>query len=86
MHVFLIRTISWLSSLFQESKLRDEINQLKKDLEIQDDIIRHRKNEAAERENLISGYRQGYNDYKKQRDEQHDERKYDHFSVCINFL
>nr|GMD21392.1 structural maintenance of chromosomes protein 3 [Ipomoea batatas] len=58
-----------------ESKLRDEINQLKKDLEIQDDIIRHRKNEAAERENLISGYRRGYNDYKRQRDEMHDERK-----------
>ncbi|XP_019197795.1 PREDICTED: structural maintenance of chromosomes protein 3 [Ipomoea nil] len=63
------------SNQMQESKLRDEINQLKKDLEIQDDIIRHRKNEAAERENLISGYRRGYNDYKRQRDEMHDERK-----------
>lgn len=59
----------------QESKLRDEINQLHRDINTQDDIIMHRKNEATEREAVISGYRQSYSAFKKQRDELHDERK-----------
>ncbi|CAH9100174.1 unnamed protein product [Cuscuta epithymum] len=59
----------------QESQLRGEIKQLHEDMKIHDDIIMHRKNEAAVREALISGYRQSYTAFKRQRDEQHDERK-----------
>ncbi|PIN05754.1 hypothetical protein CDL12_21708 [Handroanthus impetiginosus] len=63
------------SILVQEQKLRDEIEQLKKDIQEQEAYIKGRKDEAAELESLISGYRQGYNQYKSERDKLHDERK-----------
>ncbi|KAI3461220.1 hypothetical protein Pfo_017883 [Paulownia fortunei] len=63
------------SNLVQERKLRDEIEQLKKDIREHDAYIKGRKDEAAELESLISGYRQGYNQYKSERDKLHDERK-----------
>ncbi|KAL0437108.1 UNVERIFIED_CONTAM: Structural maintenance of chromosomes protein 3 [Sesamum radiatum] len=63
------------SNLVQEKKLRDEIEQLKKDIREQDAYIKNRKDEAAELESLISGYRQGYSQYKAERDKLHDERK-----------
>ncbi|KAL0460857.1 UNVERIFIED_CONTAM: Structural maintenance of chromosomes protein 3 [Sesamum latifolium] len=61
--------------LMDEKKLRDEIEQLKKDIREQDAYIKNRKDEAAELESLISGYRQGYSQYKAERDKLHDERK-----------
>lgn len=76
--------------LFQEKKLRDEIEQLKKDIREQDAYIKGRKGEAAELESLISGYRQGYNLYILERDKLHDERKYDYhfdrFSCEVLFM
>lgn len=69
-----------LTFLFlQERKLKDEINQLKKDLEEQDAYVFGRKNEAAALENLVSGYREVYSQYKAERDKLHTERKYDLF-------
>ncbi|KAL0418391.1 UNVERIFIED_CONTAM: Structural maintenance of chromosomes protein 3, partial [Sesamum radiatum] len=59
----------------KEKTLRDEIEQLKKDIREQDAYIKNRKDEAAELESLISGYRQGYSQYKAERDKLHDERK-----------
>ncbi|GFP97186.1 structural maintenance of chromosomes protein 3 [Phtheirospermum japonicum] len=58
-----------------ERKLMDEIKQLERDILEQDAYIKGRKDEAAELESLISGYRQGYNQYKVERDKLHDERK-----------
>ncbi|KAL0370253.1 UNVERIFIED_CONTAM: Structural maintenance of chromosomes protein 3 [Sesamum angustifolium] len=55
--------------------LRDEIEQLKKDIREQDAYLKNRKDEAAELESLISGYRQVYSQYKAERDKLHDERK-----------
>lgn len=63
------------SNLVQEKKLRDEIEQLNREIREQDDYIKGRKDEAAKLESLISGYRQGYNHYKLERDRLHDERK-----------
>ncbi|XP_073140120.1 structural maintenance of chromosomes protein 3 [Henckelia pumila] len=63
------------SNRVQERKLKDEIDQLEKDIGEQDAYIKGRKSEAAEFESLISGYRQGYNQYKVERDKLHDERK-----------
>ncbi|XP_073271974.1 structural maintenance of chromosomes protein 3 [Primulina huaijiensis] len=63
------------SNRIQERKLRDEIDLLEKDIREQDAYIKGRKSEAAEFESLISGYRQGYNHYKVERDKLHDERK-----------
>ncbi|CAA0841357.1 Structural maintenance of chromosomes protein 3 [Striga hermonthica] len=63
------------SNLAQEAKLRDEIEQLKRDILEKDDYIKGRKDEAAELESRISGYRQGYNEYKLERDKLHDKRK-----------
>lgn len=63
--------------LFQEKKLRDEIEQLKKDIREQDAYIKGRRDEAAKLESLISGYRQSYSQFKLERDRLHDERKYD---------
>ncbi|KAG8371091.1 hypothetical protein BUALT_Bualt13G0050800 [Buddleja alternifolia] len=63
------------SNLVQEQKLRDEIEQLKKEIREQDAYIKGRKAEAAEYESHISGYRQGYNKYKAERDKLHDDRK-----------
>ncbi|XP_057782126.1 structural maintenance of chromosomes protein 3-like [Salvia miltiorrhiza] len=63
------------SNLDQEKKLRDEIEQLNRDIQAQDDYIKGRKDEAAKLESLISGYRQSYNQYKVERDKLHDERK-----------
>lgn len=67
----------------QERKLRDEIDLLEKDIREQDAYIKGRKSEAAEFESLISGYRQGYNQYKVERDKLHDERKYDYYYACF---
>ncbi|KAL1558286.1 Structural maintenance of chromosomes protein 3 [Salvia divinorum] len=63
------------SNLVQEKKLRDEIEQLNKEIRAQDDYIKGRKDDAAKLESLISGYRQSYNQYKVERDKLHDERK-----------
>lgn len=63
------------SNLMQERKLNDEIDQLKKDMRDQDDIIKVRKVEVGKKESLISGYRNAYNQYKVERDKLHDERK-----------
>lgn len=63
------------SNLMQERKLKDEIDQLKKDMSDQDDIIKVRKVEVEKKESLISGYRNAYNQYKMERDKLHDERK-----------
>ena len=72
----------------QEKKLRDEIEQLNKEIRAQDDYIKGRKDDAAKLESLISGYRQSYNQYKVERDKLHDERKYEfcfiHFSIKVN--
>ncbi|EPS67666.1 hypothetical protein M569_07108, partial [Genlisea aurea] len=62
------------SNLEQERKLRDEIEQLEKDINDQDSYIKGRKDEAHELESLISGYRQEYNQYKSERNKLHDER------------
>lgn len=67
--------------MFQEAKLRDEIQQLEKDIEKQDAYIAGRKGEIAQLDSLISGYRQGYSLYKTERDKLHDERKYDCYAV-----
>ncbi|KAL7127032.1 hypothetical protein ABFS83_14G226900 [Erythranthe nasuta] len=63
------------SNLVQEQKLRDELKQLEKDILEHDAYIKGRKSEAAELESLISGYIQGYNQFKLNRDELHDKRK-----------
>ncbi|KAH6774821.1 Structural maintenance of chromosomes family protein [Perilla frutescens var. frutescens] len=63
------------SNLVQEKKLRDEIEQLNREIREQDDYIKGRKDEAAKLASLISGYREGYNHYKLERDRLHDERK-----------
>lgn len=63
--------------LFQEKKLRDEIEQLKKDIREQDAYIKGRRDEAAKLESLILGYRQSYSQFKLERDKLHDERKYE---------
>ncbi|KAH0664375.1 hypothetical protein KY284_029306 [Solanum tuberosum] len=63
------------STLMQEKKLQDEIDQLKKDMRDQDDIIKVRKVEVDKKETFISGYRNAYNQYKVDRDKLHDERK-----------
>lgn len=63
------------STLMQEKKLQDEIDQLKKDMRDQDDIIKVRKVEVDKKETFISGYRNAYNQYKVDRDKLHNERK-----------
>lgn len=63
------------SNLMQEKKLQDEIDQLKKDMRDQDDIVKVRKVEVDKKESLISGYRNAYNQYIVNRDKLHDERK-----------
>ncbi|CAN4099065.1 unnamed protein product [Withania somnifera] len=63
------------SNLIQERKLKDEIDQLKKDMRDQDDMIKVRKVEVDKKQSLISGYRNAYNQFKVERDKMHDERK-----------
>ncbi|KAM7522838.1 hypothetical protein LguiA_012740 [Lonicera macranthoides] len=63
------------SNLMQEKKLMDEIDQLKADLEEKDAYIKGRETDIAALGSLISGYRDGFNQYKLQRDKLHDERK-----------
>ncbi|KAL8479922.1 hypothetical protein ACS0TY_026749 [Phlomoides rotata] len=63
------------SNQVQEKKLRDEIEQLKKDIREQDAYIKGRRDEATKLESLISGYRQSYSQFKLERDRLHDERK-----------
>ncbi|KAL3820446.1 hypothetical protein ACJIZ3_006351 [Penstemon smallii] len=59
----------------QKRKLMDEIEQLEKDIHELVAYIEGRNSEAAALESLISGYRQGYNHYKVERDKLHDERR-----------
>ncbi|KAL8029530.1 hypothetical protein ABFS82_14G227100 [Erythranthe guttata] len=63
------------SNLVQEKKLREELDQLRKDIREHDASIKVRKAEVAELESRISGYIRGYNQYKLERDELHDKRK-----------
>ncbi|CAK9175462.1 unnamed protein product [Ilex paraguariensis] len=63
------------SNLLQKDKLRDEIDQLKLELKEQESYFKGRQTEKAALESLISGYREGFNQYKAQRDKLHDERK-----------
>lgn len=63
------------SNRAQEQKLKDEIEQLEKDIREQDAYITGRKNEAVSLESHISGYREKYNQYRVKRDELLDERK-----------
>lgn len=63
------------STLMQEKKLQDEIDQLKNDMRDQDDIIKVRKVDVDKKETFISGYRNAYNQYKVDRDKLHNERK-----------
>lgn len=68
----------------QEKKLKDEIEKLKTDLEEKDAYINGRQTDAAALESFISRYREGFNQYKIQRDKLHDERKYDFFThFCV---
>ena len=62
--------------MFQEDKLKDEIQLLHTDIQEQDMYVERRKTEIAALESLISQYREGYNQYKLQRDKLQDERKY----------
>lgn len=78
--LYLIVLISFFFSS-QEKKLQDEIDQLKKDMRDQDDIVKVRKVEVDKKESLISGYRNAYNQYIVNRDKLHDERKYDYFQL-----
>ncbi|KAL6527888.1 Structural maintenance of chromosomes protein 3 [Orobanche minor] len=63
------------SNLVQEEKLKDEIEQIKSDIFRQDDYIKGRKDEIAELNSRVSGYRLHYNQYKSERDKLHDDRK-----------
>ncbi|KAI5667155.1 hypothetical protein M9H77_17008 [Catharanthus roseus] len=59
-----------------ERKVKDEIDQLKKNLEEQDSYILDRKDKVASNESYVSGYRDVFNKYKAERDKLHAERKY----------
>ncbi|KAK1394510.1 Serine/threonine-protein kinase TOUSLED [Heracleum sosnowskyi] len=59
----------------QEKILTDEINKLETDIEEKDAYICGRKTDAEALESFISQYREGFNQYKRQRDKLHDERK-----------
>lgn len=63
----------------------DEIDQLQADLEEKDAYIKGRETDIAALGSLISGYRDGFNQYKLQRDKLHDERKYDSFTCLLEF-
>ncbi|CAI9105898.1 OLC1v1004922C1 [Oldenlandia corymbosa var. corymbosa] len=63
------------SNLTQERKLRDEIDQLKKDLEMQDSYLSGRKNEATALKTLMDGYGDVVREFRKKRDTLHSERK-----------
>lgn len=63
------------ANLMQEEKIKDEIQQLNVDLQEQDAYIDHRRTEIAALESLISQYREGFNQYKSQRDMLQEERK-----------
>ncbi|PSR95439.1 Structural maintenance of chromosomes protein like [Actinidia chinensis var. chinensis] len=63
------------SNLTQEDKLKVEIQLLHTDIQEQDMYVERRKTEIAALESLISQYREGYNQYKLQRDKLQDERK-----------
>ncbi|KAL6976515.1 Structural maintenance of chromosomes protein 3 [Sarracenia purpurea var. burkii] len=61
--------------LFLEEKIKDEIQQINADVQVRDVHIERRKTEMAALESLISQYREGFNQYKSQRDKLQDERK-----------
>lgn len=61
--------------IFQEKILTDEIHKLETDLEEKDAYISGRKTDAEALESFIGQYREGFNQYKRQRDKLHDERK-----------
>ena len=66
----------------QEKKLQDEIHQLNADVKERDIYIDGRKKEIELLQLLISQSRDGFNDYKAQRDKLQDERKYE-FVTCV---
>lgn len=63
------------TNLAQEKILTDEINKLETDLAEKDVYISGRQTDAEALESIISQYREGFNQYKRQRDKLHDERK-----------
>ncbi|CAI9105889.1 OLC1v1004913C1 [Oldenlandia corymbosa var. corymbosa] len=63
------------SNLTHERKLKDEISPLKKDLEVQDDYLSGRKNEAAASKTRIDGYGDVLREFKEKRDKLHSARK-----------
>lgn len=67
----------------QEQKLEDELQQLKAELGEQDVHIDNRRNEIATLDSLIAQSREGFINYKSQRDKLQDERKY---VIIISFL
>lgn len=67
----------------QEKKLQDEIHQLDADVQERDIYIDSRKKEIELLQSLISQSRDGFNDYKAQRDKLQDERKYEFVTLCL---
>ncbi|KAI8573366.1 hypothetical protein RHMOL_Rhmol01G0271500 [Rhododendron molle] len=63
------------SNLTQEEKIKDEIQQLNADIQVQDAYIVHRQTEIADLESVISHYFDTFNQLKSQRDKLQDERK-----------
>ncbi|KAJ9702893.1 hypothetical protein PVL29_004572 [Vitis rotundifolia] len=63
------------SNMVQEKKLQDEIHQLNAEVKERDIYIDSRKKEIELLQSLISQSRDGFNDYKAQRDKLQDERK-----------
>ncbi|XP_058189390.1 structural maintenance of chromosomes protein 3 [Rhododendron vialii] len=63
------------SNLTQEEKIKDEIQQLNADIQVQDAYILHRQTEIADLESVLSHYCETFNQLKSQRDKLQDERK-----------
>lgn len=72
--------------MFQEEKIKDEIQQLNADIQVQDAYIVHRQTEIADLESVISHYCETFNQLKSQRDKLQDERKYGFFEVFGFFI
>lgn len=62
--------------MFQEQKLKDEIDRLVYDLKERDAYIESRKSDITTLESLIFQSREGFNNHKTERDRLQDERKY----------
>lgn len=72
--------------MIQEEKIKDEIQQLNADIQVQDAYIVHRQTEIADLESVISHYCETFNQLKSQRDKLQDERKYGFFEVFGFFI